>query len=104
MGGGPNIRRDWQERRRFRMGGRHRRYAIAVAVHSALTVSAALAVTASWVAPVDGSWTLAPAWSSNPASPDNSQPNPADIYYATISAAGSPYTVSLASDITIGRL
>jgi hypothetical protein len=62
------------------------------------------AITASWLAPIDASWTAPAAWSSNPAYPDNGQPNPGDLYNAVIAAVGAPYNVSLASDITISGL
>src|SRR5262249_39270793 len=62
------------------------------------------AIAASWLAPVDASWTTPAAWSSNPAYPDNGQPNAGDLYDAIIAAAGAPYTVSLASDITLSSL
>src|SRR5438067_5741566 len=82
-----------------------RRYTLAAAVGAMLARSPAWgAISASWIAPVDGSWTLPAAWSSNPSYPNNGQPNPADLYAAIIGATGAPYTVSLASDITISSL
>src|SRR5258708_36823274 len=82
-----------------------RRYILAAAVGAMLARSPVWgAISASWIAPVDGSWTLLSAWSSNPAYPNNGQPNPSDLYAAIIVATGAPYTVSLASDITISSL
>jgi hypothetical protein len=62
------------------------------------------ATSTSWLLPADDSWTDPLAWSTNPVYPNNGQPNPADLYNVTIGASGSPYTVTLNSDITISSL
>src|SRR5262245_3989265 len=86
------------------MGGIRRRY-ILMAACGALCASRAFGATnASWLSPADGSWTTPAAWSSNPAYPQNAQPNPVDLYNAVIAATGAPYTVSLGTDITISSL
>src|SRR5581483_10524206 len=78
---------------------------LAAAVAAVLGGSPAMGATsASWLSPADGSWTDAANWSTKPAYPNNAQPNPADLYSVTIGAAGSAYTVTLNSDISISSL
>src|SRR4051794_11160836 len=86
--------------------GRARRQAILAAAMGGLTLvgNTSAAITASWIAPIDSSWTDPSAWSTNPSYPNNGQPNPADLYNAIIAATGSAYTVSLNSDIDINTL
>src|SRR5205814_10022732 len=63
------------------------------------------AINASWAAPVSDSWTSPTAWTINPAYPNNGQPNPADLYNAIVNVGtGTPYTISLPTDITISSL
>ena len=82
-----------------------RKAIVCAAVGGAVLASQALGATnASWLAAVDSSWTDPAAWSTNPFFPNNASPNPADLYNASITASGSPYTVTLNSDITISSL
>jgi hypothetical protein len=62
------------------------------------------AINASWVGPVSSTWSDPTAWSTNPVFPNIDQPDPGDLYNATIGASGSPYTVTLDTDVTISRL
>src|SRR5215216_4043464 len=64
--------------------------------------SAARGDTANWLNPVNGNWTDASNWSTNPAYPNNVSPTP--TYDVTIDAAGANYTVSLNSNITLDSL
>ncbi len=75
--------------------------AAAAVLFSSLATLALAGTTATWQNPVDGNWTDATKWSSNPNYPDNG--NPGAPYSASISAAGT-YTVTLDSDITVDSL
>ena len=87
------------------MGGRRGRYALVAAVQGAILGSTALgAINASWVAPVSDSWSDPTGWSTNPVFPNIDQPDPGDLYNVNIGASGSPYTVTLDTDVTISRL
>ena len=79
---------------------------LAAAVGGIVWGSSALgAINASWAAPVSDSWTSPTAWTINPAYPNNGQPNPADLYNAIVNVGtGTPYTISLPTDITISSL
>ncbi len=55
---------------------------------------------ANWLTATNGNWTTASNWSSNPAFPNDGT----TLYNAIINATGSPYTVTLASPITIQNL
>ncbi len=57
-----------------------------------------------WQFPADGNWTDPTQWIGGTAFPNNGQPDPADTYDAVIDATGSPYTVTLDSDIAINGL
>ncbi len=58
----------------------------------------------SWAMPISDSWTSTTAWSNAPIFPNNDTPDAGDFYSAIIGAGGSPFTVSLNSDITISNL
>jgi hypothetical protein len=58
---------------------------------------------ATWNAPTSDTWTNASDWSTNPAYPNNAMPAGVN-YQAVIAATGSPYTVSLDSDVSVDGL
>jgi len=74
-----------------------------LALATGLPVASFAQVSTSWLAPVDGTWTSAAAWSSNPHYPNNGTPAGTN-YLATVDAAGADYTVSLNEPVTISRL
>src|SRR5688572_13813445 len=55
--------------------------------------------TGFWLDPLDGNWTDATRWSTDPL-----YPGQADVRGAVIAAAGAPYTVTSATPISIGTL
>ena len=57
-------------------------------------------VTANWLNPADGTWITPANWSSNPNFPNNGTPANT-VYNAVINATGVPYTVTLASAVTV---
>jgi hypothetical protein len=82
-----------------------RLHLVAILVVLALGGQQGLAIdlASQWISPIDGSWTDGSKWSSNPSFPDNDPPTGTN-YSAVISAAGSPYQVSLSSRIEIDGL
>ncbi len=86
------------------MGRAHRLSILVAAVGGVLASRSLNAKNASWLAPGDDSWTSPAAWSINPSYPNNGSPDSADLYDVAIAAIGSPYTVTLNSDITISSL
>ena len=62
---------------------------------------------AAWLDAVDGSWTDATSWSTDPDFPDNGTPTPSDTYDVLIDAIdplGLPYVVTLDSAVSITSL
>jgi hypothetical protein len=59
--------------------------------------------TSSWINPVNGQWTDASKWSSNPCYPNNGSPAET-IYDALIGAGNRAYTVTLSSDVCVDDL
>jgi hypothetical protein len=59
--------------------------------------------TATWLSASSGNWTSTSAWSTQPNYPNNGTP-PGTNYLAVIAAAGSPYTVTLNSDVVTDGL
>src|SRR3954453_7918153 len=83
-----------------------RRWRLGLAAVSLCASSAAQGQTvASWLTAVDGSWTEASKWSTNPNYPTKGLP-PGSSYRAIIPQKGSGvvYTVTLNSDITLSSL
>jgi hypothetical protein len=56
-----------------------------------------------WSAAINGNWTDATKWSSNPNYPNNNTPTGTN-YTATIAAGSAAYTVSIAQNITVDGL
>jgi hypothetical protein len=52
---------------------------------------------ASWLNPVDGNWTDASKWSTNPLYPDFNS-SPLREFAVTVGASGNPYTITLTND------
>ncbi|CAN5481696.1 hypothetical protein BH09PLA1_BH09PLA1_01910 [soil metagenome] len=66
--------------------------------------SAAWAQTPSaWLSPINGNWTDASRWSTDPNYPNNGTP-PGTNYIANIAIIGAPYTVSLNDVIAVSTL
>jgi autotransporter-associated beta strand protein len=59
---------------------------------------------ATWASAVDGNWTTAANWSTNPNFPNNGSPGAGDTYDAIIGASGAAYTTSLGSSVTVNSL
>src|SRR4051794_38842007 len=75
---------------------RRARFVAVAANAAALTRAISAQTLASWLTPVDGSWTDGSRWSTNPNFPSGN-------YDATINAIGTPYMVSLPTSITINN-
>jgi hypothetical protein len=81
---------------RFRVRRRSRTLTVIFAA-APLACASALAraqTTASWLNPVNGTWTNPTLWSSDPFYPNNANP-PGTTYHAIIGATGTPYTVTM---------
>ena len=62
------------------------------------------ATPANWLNPASGVWTDAAKWSTSPTFPNNGAPNAGDHYDALIAAIGSPYTVTLNTNVGVDSL
>jgi hypothetical protein len=62
----------------------------------------AVEVSSSWLSETDGTWTYAPAWSTNPNVPNNGGGSSYDAVLG--GSGGNPYVVTLDSDITVNSL
>ena len=74
--------------------------AVALLAGGLLSITARAQTPATWVNPVDGNWTDATRWSTNPLFPNNTGPT----YNAFIDQTGAPYTVTLDQGITVTDL
>src|SRR5687768_11049203 len=86
----------YMERRR----GAFRTLALAVCATSTACVAA---TGSNWLSAVNGTWSDASKWSTNPNYPNNGTP-PATTYDAVIDAIGSAYVVTLNSNVTVDML
>ncbi len=66
--------------------------------------AAALTIPSSWLSASSGAWDDAMQWSTDPEFPNNGSPDTTSTYDVTIDATGSPYTVTLDTNITIDNL
>src|SRR6476660_2972085 len=64
-------------------------------------IDSAQGISASWLSAINGTWSIASNWSSNPNSPNNSSPNPTDTYDAIIGATGASFAATLNGNITV---
>lgn len=78
-------------------------FALALTVHVPQSLAQAPRLS-EWVAPVSGSWTDASKWSTNDSYPQDGQPAVYWWYTARIGVSGAPFTIDLASDVSITKL